>query len=157
MSENHLWGYEGMKSDKERIRVLLALFSLETHSRGILTVAGMLRDSGMEVIYIGNSSPEQIISAAIQENADVVGISTLCGSELVLGSELMKAAEKKEIKDKMVFVMGGIFPPANVPLLKETGFDGLFTPGATREEISGSIRGAIATKLGRHDSGKACC
>ena len=82
-----------------KIKVLLAQFPLETHSRGLLTVAGMLRDSGMEVVLMGNALPEQIVDTAVQEYVDVVGISTYCGGELVLGDKLLKAAEKKGIKD----------------------------------------------------------
>ena len=82
-------------STKNRIKVLLALFPLENHSRGIITVAGMLRDAGMEVVLIGNELPDRIIDSAVQEDADVVGISTYCGGELALSTDLMKAAEKK--------------------------------------------------------------
>ena len=133
-----------MNSDKKRIKVLLAQFSLETHSRGIFTVAGMLRDSGMEVIYIGNCLPEQIIDSAIQENVDIVGVSTLTGGELVLGSKLMSLAKKKGIKDDKIFLMGGIFPPEDELELKKMGFHTLFRPGATKEEIVSCIRDALA-------------
>jgi len=78
-----------------KIKVLLAQFPLETHSRGIITVAGMLRDAGMEVILMGNALPEQIVETALQEYVDVIGISTYCGGELALGGELMKAAEER--------------------------------------------------------------
>ncbi len=70
------------KNRQDRVKVLLAQFPLETHSRGLLTVAGMLRDAGMEVVLMGNALPEQIINAAVQEYVDVVGISTYCGGEL---------------------------------------------------------------------------
>ena len=135
-----------MGQGDKKIRALLAQFSLETHSRGIFTVAGMLRDAGMEVIYIGNSLPEQIIEVAVQEDADVVGISTLCGGELALGGDLMKAAEEKGTKDNTVFLMGGIFPPEDIPQLREMGFDELFLPGATKEEITSCIKDAVAAK-----------
>jgi len=137
-----------MSSDREKIRVLLAQFPLESHSRGAFTVANMLRDSGMEVVYIGNSLPEQIVSSAVQENVDVVGISTLCGGELALGEKVMKLALEKGIKDSAVFVMGGIFPPEDEPKLKEMGFEALFTPGATREDIANTINGCIGKKRG---------
>ena len=126
--------------------MLLAQFSLETHSRGIFTVAGMLKDAGMEVIYIGNSSPEEIIEAAVQENVDVVGVSTLTGRELVLGAKLMALAGQKDIKDEKLFIMGGIFPQRDEPELIKLGFYALFGPGATREEITGSIREAVAAR-----------
>ena len=134
-----------MEQPKNRIKVLLAQFPLETHSRGIITVAGMLKDAGMEVVLIGNELPERIINTAVQEDVDVVGISTYCGGELALGSDLMKAAEEKGIKDNTAFLLGGIFPPKNIPKLKDIGFSGVFL-SATKEEIVACIEKAIANK-----------
>lgn len=134
-------------AEERKIRVLLALFSLETHSRGVITVAGMLRDSGMEVIYIGNNTPERIVEAAVQEDVDVVGVSSYCGGELALCEDLMETAIKKGVKDNMVFLLGGIFPPAAVPSLKKIGIDGTFPPGATKEEIASFIKDAVASKI----------
>ena len=130
---------------KSRIKVLLAQFPLETHSRGLLTVAGMLRDAGMEVILMGNALPELIAETAVQEYADVVGISTYCGGEVALGRELLKAAQRKGIKDRTVFLIGGIFPPADIPKLKRMGFDGTFL-SATKDEIVSVIGKAMAKK-----------
>jgi len=128
---------------KKKIKVLLALFPLENHSRGIITVAGMLRDAGMEVILIGNELPERVIETAVQEDVDVIGISTYCGGELALSSDLMKAAEDKGIKEHTVFLLGGIFPPKNGPKLRELGFSGVFPPSSTKEEIISCIEGAV--------------
>ena len=125
------------------IKVLLAQFPLETHNRGIITVAGMLRDAGMEVVLIGNELPERIIDAAVQEDVDVVGISTYCGGEMALGSDLMKAAEEKGIKGHTVFLLGGIFPPKDAPKLKAIGFTETFL-AATREEIVDCIEKAVS-------------
>ncbi len=135
-----------MAHQEKKVKVLLAQFPLETHSRGIITVAGMLRDAGMEVVLMGNAMSERIIEAAVQESADVVGISTYCGGELALGSDLLKAAEKAGIKENTVFLIGGIFPPKDAPKLKEVGFSATFPPSATREEIVSSIENAVATK-----------
>jgi len=134
-----------MTPPKKKIKVLLAQFPLETHSRGIITVAGMLKDAGMEVVLIGNELPERIIDTAVQEDVDVVGISTYCGGELALGSDLMKAAEEKGIKNNTAFLLGGILPPKNIPKLKEIGFSGVFL-SATKEEIVACIEKAIANK-----------
>jgi methylmalonyl-CoA mutase C-terminal domain/subunit len=134
-----------MTQPKNKIKVLLAQFPLETHSRGTITVAGMLKDAGMEVVLIGNELPERIIETAIQEDVDVVGISTYCGGELALSDDLMKAAEEKGIKDNTVFLLGGIFPPKNMPKLQEIGFDGIFL-SATSEEIVSCIEKAVASK-----------
>jgi methylmalonyl-CoA mutase C-terminal domain/subunit len=127
----------------KKIRVLLAQPSLENHSRGIITVAHMLRNAGMEVIYIGNSLPEQVAQVALQEDVDVIGISLLCGSELVFGKDLVRYAKKRKIREDVLFIMGGIFPPQHIPKLKKIGFKGIFGPGATKEEIVGFIKGAL--------------
>ncbi len=136
-----------MAQQRKKIKVLLAQFPLETHSRGMFTVAGQLRDAGMEVVLIGNELPERIIETAVQEDVDVIGISTYCGGELALGSDLLKAAEEKGIKDSTVFLMGGIFPPKDIPKLKEMGFSNTFL-SATREEIVACIEKAVAEKRG---------
>jgi len=134
---------------EKKIKVLLAQFPLETHSRGIIAVAGMLRDAGMEVVLMGNARPEQIVKVAVQESADVIGISTYCGGELVLGNELLQAAEKEEIKDQTAFVMGGIFPPKDAPELIKIGFSAVLPPSTPKEEIVCSIRNAVAAKQGK--------
>jgi len=135
-----------MVQQQNKIKVLLAQFPLETHSRGILTVAGMLRDAGMEVVLLGNALPEQIIETAIQEYVDVVGISTYCGGELAIGSDLMSIAEKEGIKERTVFLLGGIFPPKDAPKLQEIGFNATFPPSATKEEIVSCIGSAVAAR-----------
>ena len=131
---------------KDKIKVLMAQFPLENHSRGLITVSGMLKDAGMEVVLIGNELPERIIDTAVQEDADVVGISTYCGGELALGIDLINAAETKGIKDRTVFLLGGIFPPRNTPKLKELGFSGVFPPSSTKEEIVDCIKSAVASR-----------
>ena len=125
--------------------MILAQFPLETHSRGIITVAGMLRDAGMEVILIGNALPEQIIQSAVQEYVDVVGISTYCGGELALGKDLLEAADKAGIKDHTIFLIGGIFPPKDILKLKEIGFIGTFL-SANKEDIVSCIEEALASR-----------
>ena len=130
---------------KSRVKVVLAQFPLENHSRGIITVAGMLKDAGMEVVLIGNDLPERIIDTAVQEDADVVGISTYCGGELILGEDLMKAAEEKGIKGGTVFLMGGILPPKDIPKLKKLGFSGVFL-NATQDDIVSCIEESLVTK-----------
>ena len=129
----------------KKIKVLMAQFPLETHSRGLMTVSGMLKDAGMEVVLIGNELPERTIEVAVQEDVDVIGISTYCGGELVLGADLMKAAEERGIKDSTVFLIGGIFPPKDIPKLEKLGFDGVFL-SATKEQIVSCIQEAITAK-----------
>lgn len=134
-----------MAEQKKRTKVILAQFPLETHSRGIITVAGMLRDAGMEVILLGNALPEQIIQSAVQEYTDVVGISTYCGGEVALGKDLLEAAEKAGIKGHTVFLIGGIFPPKDIVKLKEIGFAGTFL-SANKEDIVSCIEEALASR-----------
>jgi methylmalonyl-CoA mutase C-terminal domain/subunit len=110
-----------------------------------LTVAAMLRDAGMEVVLMGNALPEQIVEAAVQEGADVVGISTYCGGELVLVSRLMDAVNGLGIGKRTVFLLGGVFPPKNAPKLLELGLTGVFPPSSTREEIVNCITEAVAS------------
>jgi methylmalonyl-CoA mutase cobalamin-binding domain/chain len=132
-----------MKSQK-RIRVLMAMPPLENHTRGFLTVASMLRDAGMEVVLLANELPERIIDTALQEAVDVIGISTYCGSPIVFGKDLLKAAEEKGLKKDTAFVIGGIFPPKDEPALRKMGFAGVFPPGpgSTREKIIACVEAA---------------
>ncbi len=132
----------------KKIKVLMAQFSLETHTRGLFVVAGMLKDEGMEVVLIGNGTPAQIIETAIQEDVDVIGISTYCGGELVLGKDLIDKAKEKGIKDRTVLMMGGIFPPVDEPQLLKMGFDGVFPPGSvsSREKICKFVKDTVAAK-----------
>ena len=130
----------------EKIKVLLSKLGLDVHNRGLITVAHELRDAGMEVVYIGNCLPREIMQAAVQEDADVVGVSSLGGAHLTLGKELMEEARTQGLKERMAFVIGGVFPPADGVKLQEIGFRGVFPPGATREEIVSSIR-KIVTQI----------
>ncbi len=130
-----------------KIRVLLSKLGLDVHNRGIIIVARELRDAGMEVIYIGNSLPKEIIETAIQEDVDVIGVSSLGGAHLTLGSELVDEAKREGLKDRIVFVIGGVFSPTDAVKLQEIGFDGVFLPGATREEIVSSIQGFVSSKV----------
>ena len=132
-----------------RTKVLLSKLGLDVHNRGLITVAKELRDAGMEVIYIGNSFPKEIIHTAIQEDVDVVGVSSLGGAHLTLGGDLIEEAKREGLKQRMAFIMGGVFPPADATKLKEIGFDETFMPGATREEIVSSIRRIVSDKADR--------
>jgi len=132
-----------------KIKVLLSKLGLDVHNRGIITVARELRDAGMEVIYIGNSLPEEIIETAIQEDVDVIGVSSLGGAHLTLGSELVEEAKREGLKDRIVFVIGGVFSPTDAVKLQAVGFDGVFTPGATSEKIVSSIREFVSGKVAR--------
>jgi methylmalonyl-CoA mutase C-terminal domain/subunit len=125
---------------KNNIKVILSKLGLDVHSRGVFIVAKILRDAGMEVIYLGNSMPEQIIKAAIQEDADIIGVSSLSGAHLTLGADLIGEAEKEGIKENKIYVIGGAISPEDVNKLKGIGFDAVFTSGSTNEEIVSSIK-----------------
>ena len=132
---------------KRSIKVLLSKLGLDVHSRGVFIVAKQLRDAGMEVIYIGNSMPEQIVKAAVQEDADVIGVSSLGGAHLQLGRELISEAEKEGIKDSKAYIIGGAIPPEDAIKLKGMGFDAIFASGATKEEIISSINNIVEKKF----------
>ncbi len=123
-----------------KIKVLLAKLGLDIHNRGVLTVAKNLRDAGMEIIYIGNSTPEQIIISALQEDVDVVGVSSLGGAHLSLGTKLISLAEKEGIKDGKIYLIGGAVPEDDMEKLDIAGFDAIFTSGATKDEIISKIK-----------------
>ena len=130
----------------KKIKVLLAKLGLDVHNRGIITVAKELGDAGMEIVYIGNSLPGEIVLTAIQEDVDVVGVSSLGGAHITLGTPLIEAARREKLTGVVVFVIGGVFPPDDTIRLKEIGFDAVFTPGATRDEIVHSIEELVAKK-----------
>ena len=118
----------------KRIRVLIARLGMDAHWRGSITVARALRDAGMEVIYLGNQLPEQIAKAAIQEDADIVGISTLSGNHMILAPEVVKQLQAQGAAEKVV-VLGGAIPPDDIAKLKEAGIDEVFGPGTPIEKI----------------------
>jgi len=130
----------------DSIKIVIAILGLETHWKGAVTVAQMLREFGLEVVYIGNAFPEEIIEVAIREDVSVVGVSSLSGGYLALGNDLICLARKKNIKDKVVFIIGGVFPPNDYNELMNLGFDGVFGPGATGEEIYNFIRKTVTAK-----------
>ncbi len=134
---------------ERKTRVLLSKLGVDVHNRGIITVANELKDAGMEVVYIGNALPEQIIKAAMQEDADAVGVSSLGGAHMTLGSEVIKVAEREGLKERTAFFIGGVMAPRDAIDLKEMGFDEVFTPGATREEILSGVKQGLASKKKR--------
>ena len=128
----------------ERTKVLLAQFPLETHSRGIITVAGMLRDAGMEVVYLGlRLNPEEIADAAIQEDVDVVGLSCLSGAHMSLFPKTVDLIREKGGQD-IIIVGGGIIPEKDVPKLLQAGMARVFGPGTPLSDIADFIQTAMA-------------
>ena len=115
-------------------RVLLARLGMDAHWRGSMVVARALRDNGMEVIYVGNQMPESIIEAAIQEDVDLIGLSTLSGNHTILVPEIITLLKEKGIAD-MPVILGGTVPPTEIPKLKEIGVKEVFGPGTPLNKI----------------------
>src|SRR4249920_1135841 len=118
-----------------RIRVVIAKPGLDGHDRGAKVIARALRDAGMEVIYTGlRQTPEQIVTAALQEDADVIGLSILSGAHNHIAPKLMELIKTRGLDDVLV-VIGGIIPDVDIPKLREIGVRGIFLPGTPMQEI----------------------
>ena len=134
----------------KKIRVLLAKPGLDGHDRGAHVIAQGLRDAGMEVIYLGlRATPEQIAEAAVQEDADVIGMSCLSGAHMTLFPKTVELVRGKTDKD-ILFIGGGIVPGKDVPRLKEVGIPKIFGPGASVPEIVDFIKNKLGE--GGHDN-----
>jgi methylmalonyl-CoA mutase, C-terminal domain len=128
---------------RKRIRVLLAKAGLDGHDRGLKVVAMALRDAGMEVVYLGlRRTPEEIVRAAAEEDADVIGVSLLSGAHTVLFPEIARLMKKEGLRDTLL-IGGGIIPPEDEARLREKGVAAVFRPGASTEEIARFIEGAV--------------
>ena len=124
-----------------KIRVVIAKPGLDGHDRGAKVIARALRDAGMEVIYTGlRQTPEQIVAAALQEDADVIGLSILSGAHNHICPRLMELLKENGLDDVLV-VVGGIVPDADVPRLNEIGVRGVFQPGTPIQAITDFIEG----------------
>jgi len=118
------------------IKVLIAKAGLDGHERGALVVAMGLRDAGMEVVYTGiRNTPEQIVAAAIHEDVDVIGLSSLSGGHMAQFTRVMDLLKKEQIKGVLVFA-GGIIPDDDVKKLKKLGIKEVFGPGSTIASIA---------------------
>ena len=118
-----------------KIRVVIAKPGLDGHDRGAKVIARALRDAGMEVVYTGlRQTPEQIVSAALQEDADVIGLSILSGAHMYICPKVMELLKAQGLDDVLV-VVGGIIPDVDVPKLKEIGISGIFLPGSPMQDI----------------------
>ena len=118
-----------------KTRVVIAKPGLDGHDRGARVIARALRDAGMEVIYTGlRQTPEQIVAAALQEDADVIGLSILSGAHMHICTRIMTLLEEQGLRDVLV-VVGGIIPDVDIPKLNEIGVRGIFLPGTTMQDI----------------------
>ena len=127
------------------IRVIVAKPGLDGHDRGAKVVARALRDAGCEVIYTGlHQTPAQIVDAAVQEDADAIGLSVLSGAHLVLFEEVMKLLGEANATDIVVFG-GGIIPDDDIPVLREMGVAQIFTPGTPLPEVVAWVEENVAS------------
>ena len=130
-----------------KIRVVIAKPGLDGHDRGAKVIARALRDAGMEVIYTGlRQTPEQVLSAALQEDADAIGLSILSGAHMHICPRLMELLREKGMDDVLV-VVGGIIPDIDIPKLREMGVRGVFLPGTPMQDIIDFISANVRPRV----------
>jgi methylmalonyl-CoA mutase C-terminal domain/subunit len=132
-----------MAKDKDTIKVLVAKTSLDGHWRGVAMVTTALRNAGMEVVYGGMITPDQIVDIALQEDVDVIGLN-IGGRHS--GVESMFGLMREKGMDKILVVAGGVVPPEDIPVLKEMGVAGVFPPGSRLEDIVSFIREKVTAR-----------
>lgn len=137
------WSDDRAPNRTAPIRVVVAKPGLDGHDRGAKVVARALRDAGMEVIYTGlHQTPQQIVSTALAEDADAIGLSVLSGAHLTLFAKVMNLLAEADASDIVVFG-GGIIPEADRQPLADLGVRQVFTPGATMADIVAWVRGNV--------------
>jgi methylmalonyl-CoA mutase C-terminal domain/subunit len=126
-----------------KTRVIIAKPGLDGHDRGAKIIARALSDAGMEVIYTGlRQTPEQIVAAALQEDADVIGLSILSGAHMHICPRIMALLREKGL-DHVTVILGGIIPDADIPALRAMGIEGIFLPGRPVQDIVNFINRAV--------------
>ena len=127
------------------IRVVIAKPGLDGHDRGAKVVARALRDAGVEVIYTGlHQTPEQIVAAALQEDADAIGLSVLSGAHMTQFRRVLELLKEQDAADITVFG-GGVIPDADIAELQQLGVARIFTPGASTHEIVDWVRSELSS------------
>ncbi len=129
-----------------RIRVVIAKPGLDGHDRGAKVIARALRDAGMEVIYTGlRQTPEMIVNAALQEDADVIGLSILSGAHMHICPKVVSLLKAQGLDDVLV-VVGGIIPAQDLPKMHAMGITGVFIPGTPLQAVVDFINGHARTR-----------
>jgi len=124
----------------QKIKVIISKVGLYGHDRGVKVVAFLLKEAGMEVVYLGMyQTPEGIVKAAIDEDADVIGVSYLSGEHLVFTPKIVEEMRENDLDD-VLFIAGGSFPPEDIPVMKEMGIDEIFRGGSLTDSIVSYIR-----------------
>ncbi len=130
----------------KKIRVVIAKPGLDGHDRGAKVIARALRDAGMEVIYMGlRQTPEMIVAAALQEDADVIGLSILSGAHMHICPKVMELLKQKGLEHVLV-VIGGIIPDVDIPKLQAMGVQGIFLPGTPMQQIADFINSRVTPR-----------
>jgi methylmalonyl-CoA mutase, C-terminal domain len=123
------------------MRVLIGKVGLDGHDRGVKLIARALRDAGMEVVYTGlHQTPEQVVTTAIQEDVDAIGLSILSGAHKTLFPRVLELLNERQAQDIVLFG-GGIIPEEDIPALKAAGVKALFGPAAPIQEIVEFVKG----------------
>ena len=123
-----------MKTE-QKLKVIITKVGLDGHDRGAKVIASLLKEAGMEVVYLGMyQMPEHIIQAAIDEDADVIGLSYLSGEHLTFTQKIKEEMQKKGL-EHVLFIAGGVIPPEDIPALKEMGVDEVFVAGTLTQPI----------------------
>jgi methylmalonyl-CoA mutase, C-terminal domain len=139
------FSYHSLMTEQRKIRVVIAKPGLDGHDRGAKVIARALRDAGMEVIYTGlRQSPEQIVGAAAQEDADVIGLSILSGAHLAICRRVVELLRQRGMDGVRVFI-GGIIPAQDIAELQKMGISDVFLPGASTQDVIRAIQAAAAT------------
>jgi methylmalonyl-CoA mutase C-terminal domain/subunit len=134
-------------STNRAIRILVAKPGLDGHDRGAKVIAYALRDAGMEVIYTGlRRSTDEIISAAVQEDVDAIGLSILSGAHLSLTEKVIAGLRAAGLNDEVAVFVGGTIPPRDVEPLEQLGAAGVFPTGTPLSAIAPAIRGAVQAR-----------
>ena len=129
-----------------KLRVVIAKPGLDGHDRGAKVIARALRDAGMEVIYMGlRQTPEQIVAAALQEDADAIGLSILSGTHMHICPRVMDLLKARGLDD-VLLVVGGIIPDVDIPKLQALGISGIFLPGSPMQSIIDFINQAVTPR-----------
>jgi methylmalonyl-CoA mutase C-terminal domain/subunit len=135
-----------VENPSERIRVIVAKVGLDGHDRGVKIVARTLRDAGMDVIYTGlHRTPEEVVEAAVQEDADVIGVSILSGAHMTVFPRIIESLRARGADDILV-VGGGVIPDDDLPKLKEIGVREIMLQDTPPEAIVAMIRRVVAER-----------
>lgn len=128
------------KGERKKIKVLVTKVGLDGHDRGAKVISSLLKDAGMEVIYLGMyQTPQAIVKAAVDEDVDVIGVSYLSGEHLIFTPKIVEEMKRNSLDD-VLLIAGGTFPVEDIPAMKEMGIDQVFVAGSLTESIIQYIR-----------------